>query len=65
MFNVTFFSETGFPGAVGLTYKDGDRDAVLLLERDGKYVPPEDGWGIRGRVYIPQEIDVTESSSGD
>ena len=64
MYKARSFAETGFPAAVGLKYQDGNNEAVLLLERQGKYIPPPDGWSRPGRVYIPQEISVTDGSSG-
>ena len=52
-----FLKEAGFPNAVGLKYVDNNNDdPMLLLSRNGRFIPPEDGWSKAGRVYIPQEV---------
>ena len=40
---------------MGLAYKDGTDDEVLMLIREGKLVRPHDGWSREDRIYIPQE----------
>ena len=50
-----YLSEAAFPFAVGLTYRDGDDDLVLLVERNGRFIAPEDGCQHDRGVYVPQE----------
>ena len=63
--NFFSFAEVGFPNALGLAYKDNeDSDSVLMVVRDGKFVPPADGWEKEGRVYIPQEPATLSKATG-
>ena len=60
-----YFTECGFPNAVGLKYIDeGSEEPVLLLQRNEKFTPPADGWQKDGRVYIPQEVVATTPTAG-
>ena len=46
------FSESWFPGGVGLEYKDNDVEVpATVVERDGKFVDPVGGWDKQGRTY--------------
>ena len=60
-----YFTECGFPNAVGLKYIDeGSEEPVLLLQRNEKFTPPADGWQKDGRVYTPQEVVATTPTAG-
>lgn len=48
--------ESGCPDAVGLKYVDPDSQPVLLVEREGRFQPPSNGWEKEGRIYVPQEV---------
>ena len=40
---------------MGLKYSDPDKPARLILNRQGVFVPPHDGWTVEGRVYTVNE----------
>ena len=50
---------------MGLAYRDSkDSDLVLMVVRDGKFIPPVDGWVKEGRVYVPQEPMTPSKAKG-
>ena len=60
-----YFAEAGFPNTLGLAYRDSkDSDLVLMVVRDGKFIPPVDGWVKEGRVYVPQEPMTPSKAKG-
>ena len=48
---LTFILESAFPGAVGLQYRCEEGPTIVVILRDGKFVPPLGGWFTANKVY--------------
>ena len=44
-------SESAFPSADRLTYRDGDTNVAVLTEQDGTFQTPPGGWNVPRRIY--------------